>query len=195
MKWFSFSLKVVVLAVAAALIGSLSVKETAAYPTAAGSATLSASSTTVSLGGSTKLTLTVVDAAGKPAADKACQMFVISQPGTDASVTQDSAMTDAGGVITGTLQVGTTPGPVSVKANCGDVFTGVSVVAGAAVAPTQTPLQPAQPAQLTLPATGIGPAADGETSGLGLMIALLAGGSLTLAAGSVLSRGARRVRS
>jgi hypothetical protein len=202
MNWFSFSVKVVVLAVAAALIGSLSVKETAAYPPPAGSVTLTGSSTTVSVGGSTKLTVAVVNGAGSPVASKACTMSILDQPGTDASITQDSAMTDAGGVITGTLQVGTTPGIVEVRVNCGNLSAGLNVVAGA-VAPTQTPLEPAQPTpmtpaqpvQLTLPATGIGPAADGETSGLGLIIALLAGGSLTLAAGSVLSRRARRVRS
>jgi hypothetical protein len=208
MKWFSFSLKVVVLAVAAAVIGSLSVKETAAYPPAAGSVTLTGSSTTVSVGGSTKLTLALVNGAGSPVAGKACTMYLLDQPGTDASITQDSAITDAGGVITGTLQVGTTPGIVEVRVNCDNLSAALNVVAGAVAKPAPIPAQPApiepaqpapiegaQPAQLIMPATGIGPEAGGETSGLGLIIALLAGGSLTLAAGSVLSRRARRVRS
>src|SRR4030042_6924000 len=132
MKWFSFSLKVVVLAVVAVLIGSLSVKETAAYPQPSGSVTLTGSSTTVSVGGSTELTLEVVDSAGSPVAGKACTLYISSQPGTDASVTQDSTTTDAGGVITGTLYVGTTRGTVKVTANCGNLFAGLSVVAGAA---------------------------------------------------------------
>ena len=192
MKWFSFSLKVVVLAVVAGLIGSLSVKETAAYPQPTGSATLSGSSTTVSVGGSTELTLALVDSAGSPVAGKSCELYISSQPGTDASVTQDSTTTDAGGVITGTLYVGTTRGTVEITANCGNLFAGLSVIAGAAVAPPQAPVEPGR---ITMPPTGVGPAADGETYGLGLIIALLAGGSLTLAAGSVLFLRARGVRS
>jgi len=194
MKWFSFSLKVVVLAVVAALIGSLSVKETAAYEQPTGSATLTGSSTTVSVGGSTELTLTVVNSAGNPWAGKSCELYISSQPGTGASVTQGSATTDAGGVITGILHVGTTLGTVQVTANCGNLFAGLSVVvvAGAAVAPPQAPVEPGR---IAMPPTGVGPAAYGEPSGLGLFIALLAGGSLTLAAGSVLFLRARRVRS
>ena len=192
MKWFSFSLKVVVLAVVAGLIGSLSVKETAAYPQPTGSATLSGSSTTVSVGGSTELTLEVVNSAGSPVAGKSCELYISSQPGTDASITQDSATTDAGGVITGTLYVGTTRGTVEITANCGNLFAGLSVVAGTAAAPPQAPVEPGF---IALPPTGVGPATDGETYGLGLIIALLAGGSLTLAAGSVLFLRARRVRS
>jgi len=193
MKWFGFSLKVVALAVVAALIGSLSVKETAAYGQPTGSATLSGSSTTVSVGGSTELTLTVVNSAGNPWAGKSCELYISSQPGTDASIIQDSAKTDANGVITGSLYVGTARGTVQVTANCGNLFAGLSVVAGAAVAPPQAPVEPAQPGRIAMPPTGVGPAADGETYGLGLIIALLAGGSLTLAAGSVLFLRARRV--
>jgi hypothetical protein len=195
MKWFSFSLKVVVLAVAAALIGSLSVRDAAAnYPQPSGSATLtgslSGSSTAVSVGGSTVLTLTVVDSSGNPVEGKSCELYISSQPGTDAAVTQDSTATDASGVITGTLYVGTTPGTVKVTANCGDLFAGFSVVAGTAAAP-QAPLEPGQ---ITMPPTGVGPA-YGESHGLGLVIALLAGGLTTLAAGSALFLKARRVRS
>ena len=193
MKWFSFSLKVVALAVVAALIGSLSVKETAAYGQPTGSATLTGSSTTVSVGGSTELTLTVVNSAGNPWAGKSCELRIFSQPGTDASIIpQDSTKTDANGVLTGSLYVGTTLGTVQVTANCGNLFAGLSVVvvAGAAVAPPQAPVELAP---IAMPPTGVGPAADGETYGLGLIIALLAGGSLTLAAGSVLFLRARRV--
>jgi hypothetical protein len=192
MKWFSFSLKVVALAVVAALIGSLSVKETAAYGQPTGSATLSGSSTTVSVGGSTELTLTVVNSAGNPWAGKSCELYISSQPGTDASVTQDSATTDAQGAISGILYAGTAQGTVEITANCGNLFAGLSVVAGAAVAPPQAPVEPGF---ITLPPTGVGPAADGETYGLGLVIALLAVGSLTLTAGSLLFLKARRVRS
>jgi len=192
MKWFGFSLKVVVLAVVAALIGSLSVKETAAYPAPAGSATLSGSSTSVSVGGTAELTLTVVNSAGNPVAGKSCELYISSQPGTDASIIQDSAKTDANGVITGSLYVGTARGTVQVTANCGNLFAGLSVVAGAAVAPPQAPVEPGR---IAMPPTGVGPAADSETYGLGLIIALLTGGSLTLAAGSVLFRRARGVRS
>ena len=190
MKWFSFSLKVVALAVLAALIGSLSAKETAAYPQPSGSVTLSGSSTNVSVGGTAELTLTVVNSAGNPIAGKSCELYISSQPGTDASIIQDSATTGADGVITGSLYVGTTRGTVEVTANCGNLFAGLSVIAGAAVAPPQAPVEPGR---IAMPPTGVGPAADSETYGLGLIIALLAGGSLTLAAGSVLFLRARRV--
>jgi hypothetical protein len=195
MKWFSLSLKVIALTVVAALIGSLSVKEAAAYPAPAGSATLSGSSTSVSVGGTAELTLTVVNSAGNPVAGKSCELYISSQPGTDASITQDSATTDAGGVITGSLYAGTAQGTVKVAANCGNLFAGLSVVAGAAVAPPQAPVEPAQPGRITMPPTGVGPAADGETYGLGPIIALLAGGFVTLAAGSALFLRARGVRS
>ena len=72
MKWFGFSLKVVVLAVVAALIGSLSVKETAAYGQPTGSATLSGSSTTVSVGGSTELTLALAGHKDYPGRTSIC---------------------------------------------------------------------------------------------------------------------------
>jgi hypothetical protein len=189
---------VIALTVVAALIGSLSVKEAAAYPAPAGSATLSGSSTSVSVGGTAELTLTVVNSAGNPVAGKSCELYISSQPGTDASITQDSATTDAGGVITGSLYAGTAQGTVKVAANCGNLFAGLSVVAGAAVAPPQAPVEPAQlaqPGRITMPPTGVGPAADGETYGLGLIIALLAGGFVTLAAGSALFLRARGVRS
>ena len=192
MKWFSFSLKVVALAVLAALIGSLSAKETAAYPQPSGSVTLSGSSTNVSVGGTAELTLTVVNSAGNPIAGKSCELYISSQPGTDASIIQDSATTGADGVITGSLYVGTTLGTVEVTANCGNLFAGLSVVVAGAAAPPQAPVGLAP---IAMPPTGVGPAADGEAYGLGLIIALLAGGSLTLAAGSVLFRRARGVRS
>jgi hypothetical protein len=137
------------------------------------------------------LTLALVDSTGSPVAGKSCDLYISSQPGTDASVIQDSATTGADGVITGSLYVGTTRGTVEVTANCGNLFAGLSVIAGAAVAPPQAPVEPGF---IALPPTGVGPAADGETYGLGLIIALLAGGSLTLAAGSVLFRRARGVR-
>jgi hypothetical protein len=183
---------VVVLAVVAALIGSLSVKETAAYGQPTGSVTLSGSSTTASVGGTVALTLTVVNSAGSPWAGKSCELYISSQPGTAASVTQDSATTGEDGVITGSLYVGTALGTVEVTANCGNLFAGLSVIVGVA-APPQAPVGLAPIAPIAMPPTGVGPAADGETYGLGLIIALLAGGSLTLAAGSVLFLRARRV--
>jgi hypothetical protein len=189
MKWFS--LKVVALAVVALAIGSLSVKETAAqYPPPTGSASLSGSSTTASVGGDISLTLTVVDSTGSPVAGKTCTMYIYSQPGTDASVTQDSAATDAAGVITGTLYVGTTQGTVEVRVSCGDVFAAFTSVVGVA-APPQAPVEPGQ---IALPPTGVGPVAYSESSGVGLIAALLVTGIVALAAGSALLPTARRVR-
>jgi len=193
MKWFS--LKVVALAVMAVVIGSLSVEETAAqYPPPSGAAsldgTLEGSSATASLGGSVALTLTVVDTSGNPAAGKTCTLHIYSQPGTDASVTQDSTATDSAGVITGTLYVGTTAGTVEVRASCGDVFAAFSVVAGGVAVPPQAPLEPAE---ITMPPTGVGPTAY-ESYGIGLIAALLASGMVTLAVGSALLLTAKRAR-
>lgn len=190
MKWFTF--KVVALAVVAALLGLVSVKETAAnYPPPAGSATLNGSNTTASVGGDVVLTLTVVDSTGSAIAGKACEMYISSQPGTDASVAQDNAATDANGVITAVLYAGTAPGTVQVVANCGNLFAGFStIVAGVVVSPPQAP---PEPAQITLPPTGVAPAA-GRLS-VNTVLALLCGGLLALSAGSALRFVSSRVRS
>lgn len=181
MKWFT--LKVGALAVAAALLGLVSVQETAAnYPPPAGSAALSGSSTTASVGGDVVLTLTLVDSTGSPIAGKACTMYISSQPGIDATVTQDSATTDADGVITASLYAGTAPGIVQVVANCGNLFAGFSAaVAGVAAAPPQAPVEPTQ---ITLPPTGFSPA--GGSHSPDVVLALLCGGLLALSTGSAL---------
>jgi hypothetical protein len=189
MKWFTA--KVVGLAVVAALLGLVSVQETAAnYPPPAGSAELTGSSTTASVGGDVTLALTVVDSAGDPVAGKACEVYISSQPGTDASVTQDSAATDADGVITGSLYVGTALGTVQVVANCGNVFAGLSVEVIGVAAPPQAPVEPTQ---ITMPPTGFAPAAG--TLPADIVLALLCGGLLALGAGSALRLVNSRTRS
>ncbi|MDI6858515.1 MAG: Ig-like domain-containing protein [Dehalococcoidia bacterium] len=188
MKWFS--LKLAALGMVAVLLGLVSVQSAAAnYPPPAGSATLSASATTAATGTDVALTLTVVDSAGSALAGKACTLYVASQPGSDASVSQSGSTTDANGVLTGSLYTGTTPGAVQVVANCGNLFAGVTVLVSGAVVPPQAPVEPVG---ITLPPTGFAPAAG--TLWTGIVAAMLCGGILAVGAGCALRLAGTRVR-
>jgi len=188
MKWFS--LKLAGLAMVSALLGLVSVQPAAAnYPPPAGSATLSGSATTAATGTDVALTLTVVDSAGSAIAGKACTLYVASQPGADASVSQSSSTTDANGVLTGSLYTGTTPGTVQVVANCGNLFAGVTVVVSGVVVPPQAPVQPVG---ITLPPTGFAPAAG--TLWTGIVVVTLCGGILAVGAGCALRLAGSRVK-
>lgn len=188
MKWFS--LKLAGLSTVAALLGLMSLHPAAAnYPPPAGSATLSGSATTAPTGTDVALTLTVVDSAGSAIAGKACALYIASQPGSDASVSQSSSTTDENGVLAGSLYTGTTPGTVQVVANCGDLFAGLTVVVSGAVAPPQAPIEPVG---ITLPPTGFAPA--GGTPWAGIVVVMLCGGILALGAGCALRMAGARVR-
>lgn len=180
------------LAVTALLIaGVFSRTALADYPPPNGSVEFSVSNTTAGVGQGVTLTLIVLDAAGNPVANAACAMSIASQPGSDASVAQHSAETDANGAITGTLDVGSSPGSVVVTASCpvgpdsSDVLSasGTVVVAGA-VGPASPPA--------SLPSTGVGMAGSETGTGYGqLAFAFAAVGGALLAFGAV-SRAARR---
>ena len=82
---------------------------------------------TVPPGGSTTITATFPGAVGVD-----CTWSIVSQPGTDASLQQATGTTDADGVVTNTLNVGSETGIVSVQVDCG----GVTQVLDVEVAPS-----------------------------------------------------------
>ncbi len=130
---------------------------------------------TVAAGGSTTLTITVLDASLNPVADAACTVSVSDQPGTTASVSPTSVTTDVNGEAEVTLNVGSTVGTVEVTADCGDngsqVLAVEVVVAG-------------------LPPTGVGAADGGMNAGLWAIIGLV----LAAAAAGLALSGWRSVR-
>ena len=180
-----------VLAVATMLLaGVFSRTALADYPPPNGSVAFEVSNTTADPGQAVTLTVIVLDAAGNPVANAACTMSITDQPGSGASVTQNSAETDANGAISGTLDVGDSLGSVVVTVVCpagpdaSEVLSasGTVVVVGAA--------GPASP-PASLPSTGFGLAdSDGGTGYAQLAFALAAFGGVLMAFGAV-SRAAR----
>lgn len=130
----------------------------AQYPTPSGNLTVAASQTTATAGQSVTVTATLLDVNGTRLASHSCTLNILSQPGTDASVTPANANTDASGVVTATVNVGTTPGTITVRVTCGSVIGSVSVVAGASVRPSLPPRSAVE-----LPNTGSG--ASGQSHG------------------------------
>jgi hypothetical protein len=132
----------------------------------------------------------VTDAAGAPAVEVGCTMSILSQPGTDATLTAASAMTNEKGEAAAELCVGSAPGPIVVvaEAECcqGQVQVVVQPPTPTAVLPELTP--PAVP-----PSTGVG-TGDGNSWSASL---IAIGSAIALAAGAVLvwGIGSRRRRS
>ncbi len=159
----------------------------AQYPPPTGNVTVTTSSATAPLGGTVTLTLTVKDVNGAPVANRACTLSIASQPGTGASVTPASATTNASGVVSANLSVGTTAGVVSVSANCGGVLGVASVNVGG--------VQTAPSSGVGLPATGTGINSSGTSGITYVFIALAAAGVLiALSAGGVTVASKRRRR-
>ena len=121
----------------------------------------------------------VTDAAGAPAVEIGCTMSILSQPGTDATLTAASAMTNEKGEVAAELCVGSALGPIVVlaEAECcqGQVQVVVQPPTPTAVLPELTP--PAVP-----PSTGAG-TGDGNSWSASL---IAIGSAVALAAGAVL---------
>lgn len=142
----------------------------------------------VSVGGGTVLTeecVSVVcratDTAGAPVVNLECRMSVIAQPGTDATVTPASVMTDENGEAEALLCAGSTAGSIVVEAEtdcCGSKGQ-LEVATGSAI---QTPL----PTPTVLPPTGVG-TGGGNSSSMPLIAIWSAIALGALAAGSVLA--------
>ena len=175
-----------VLAVATMLVaGVFSRTALADYPPPNGSVAFGVSNTTAEPGQAVTVTLIVLDAAGNPVANATCTMTITDQPGSGASVVQNSAETDGTGAITGTLAVGDSLGSVVVTAVCpvgegsSEVLSasGTVVVAGS----VGSALPPA-----SLPSTGFGAAeGNGGTWFAQLALALAAVGCELLTFGAV----------
>jgi hypothetical protein len=150
----------------------------AQYPPPTGSVTLSVSSATPTLGESVVLGVQIVSPTGAPVAGASCSFAIMEQPGTDAYVVAGPVATDVAGIVETTLNVGSTPGLISVQAQCGELSALTSVVAGAAQA-------------VALPATGEGSMASSGGS-FPWLVALAAGVVLALAAVGARRAGSRR---
>jgi hypothetical protein len=150
----------------------------AQYPPPTGSVTLSVSSATPAVGESVVLGVQIVSPTGAPVAGASCSFAITQQPGTDAYVMAGPVAADAAGMAQTTLNVGSTPGLISVQAQCGELSALTSVVAGAARA-------------VALPATGDGSMASSGGS-FPWLVALAAGVVLALAAVGARRAGSRR---
>lgn len=127
----------------------------AAYPPNPTSVALAAGNMAPATGDSVSVAVSVLDASGSPVADVSCSFTIVSQPGTDASLSPNGGRTNAQGVASTTLKVGSNPGTIVVGANCGNVTGIVSVVASAAAAPPAS--IPGGPSTgPTLPSSGTG---------------------------------------
>ena len=152
----------------------------AQYPPPTGNCVITTSATAGAPGSTVTVTVTVRDSNGNPAANVPVPLNVTKQPGTGASVTPANATTDASGVATGTLTLGSTGGLVEVTASPSGVSCKASVTAGTA----------AVAAGVNLPSTGDGATAS-STALPHLLAALLLAGAGAVVVGAGLRRSAR----
>ena len=168
-----------VLAAALLLAATAWSTATAQYPPPTGNVTLTSSVTAPQVGDTITITALVRDVAGAAVSGLACTFDIASQPGSDAAVYPGPVYTDATGMATSSLWVGSTPGSIILNANCGELSARVSVVTGTAAA-------------VQLPATGEGPGGGDSSPLVGLWVVL---GVSLAAAGLLLVRDvARRAR-
>lgn len=152
--------------------------------------TVSVGEVATSAGDCIPITCKASDTEGAPVVNLECTMSVISQPGTDATVTPRSVTTDENGEATAELCVGSTAGPIVVLAEtecCGSK----GQVQVTAQPPTTALPEFTPPA--ALPPTGVG-TGDGN-SWFAPLTAIWS--AMALAAGAVLvwRIGGRRRRS
>ena len=181
MKWSSIGSKWVALAAAVLMIGIMGATASAVqYPPPTGNVSMTASNAAPAAGSTISISATAMDPTGAVLANLACTFNIVSQPGTSAVVDAGPKTTNASGVATTSLNVGTTAGTVVVGTLCGELSSQVTVQVAAA-------------AGVRMPATGTGPV-DSAPYGLAMIAGLLAGGLTFLFAGSALCVVARRVR-
>lgn len=162
-------MKILTLAVAALVsvgLAGLSLSPASAqYPPATGNVALAVADATPTVGDAVSIAASVRDSQDTPITGQTCSFSIASQPGTDARLLSNAAVTDSNGIATADLDVGSTPGTILVDAVCGGMSSRISVVAGAAVtAPVQPPTGQITPIQL--PATGFGPGEGTGSTGL-----------------------------
>ena len=177
-------LPAIVLATVGLLVALAITGETASaqYPPPVGSVTTSLSDTTPATGTSVTCTCEVLDTVGNPVAGEVCEFTITSQPGTDASLSSTTAVTNAQGIATVTLFTGSTPGTIVVEAEARSIESQATAVAEAA-----TPVVPATPG--AAPPTGVGQG-DGGTPLALWIVALGSAGALGLASLLIVVRSA-----
>ena len=167
--------------VAAGLLAVQAVSVQAQYPPPAGSATsLVVSDFAPTVGEDVSIALTVTDAAGQPVPDADCTFEIVSQPGTDASLDAALVTTNAGGVASTTLHVGSTSGPIIVEGTCAELRKSITVAASAGESPAAPPASFPD----NLPSAGSGPQVVPDHTNpylLSLIIALVWGGAGSVA--------------
>lgn len=154
--------------------GVLSGTVHADYPGPSGSVEIVAANTTANPGDIVGFTANVLDVNGNPVANATCTIVITNQPGTDAGVVQSSGETDANGVITGTVNLGSSPGSVVVNIACpvgeGSNQT-VSATATFVVADSSGPSSP--PGSLPSTGTGLATSNGGEYAQLAIALAVI----------------------
>lgn len=124
------------------------------YPPPADDTIALASSTpNATVGGSVSIAATVQDAFNQPIAGRSCSFSIVSQPGTTATLTTATALTDGNGIASTNLNVGNTAGTITVESACGSLVAQTGVVAGIATSPAPQPA--------ALPSAGFGDDGDG----------------------------------
>jgi hypothetical protein len=154
----------------------------AQYPPPVGSVTASLSDPTPATGASVTCTCEVLDTVGNPVAGETCVFTIVSQPGTDASLSSTTAITDAQGIATVTLFTGSTAGTIIVEAEARSIESQATATTAAA-----TPTAPGTPG--AAPPTGAGQG-DGGTPLALWLVAIGAAGALGLASLLVVLRAA-----
>jgi hypothetical protein len=134
----------------------------AQYPPPVGAVTAGVSNPTPSTGASVAATCLVVDSQGQPVADEPCTFTIISQPGTDATLGAPSvtASTNAQGIATAILTVGTTSGPIVLGVSAMGVQSQVTINTQAPG--TAPPTLPAGAEPGAAPPTGAGDTGEGQ---------------------------------
>jgi ABC-type Na+ efflux pump permease subunit len=156
----------------------------AQYPPPVGSVTTSLSDTTPATGASVTCTCTVLDTVGNPVAGETCVFAIVSQPGTDASLSSTTAITNAQGIATVTLYTGTTAGSISVNAEARSIESQATAITEGATPAATVPATPG-----AAPPTGVGQG-DGGTPLALWIVAIGAAGVLGLASLLVVLRSA-----
>ena len=156
----------------------------AQYPPPVGSVTAGVSNPAPGTGATVTATCVVVDSQGQPVANEPCTFTIISQPGTDATLGAPSvtANTNAQGIATAVLSVGTKSGAIVLGVTSMGVQSQVTVSAQApaATVPPGATLPPgAQPG--AAPPTGAGEPGEGQVPTAVWGIAIAAAVGLALA--------------
>jgi hypothetical protein len=178
------ALPAIALAITALLVALTIAGGTASaqYPPPVGSVTASLSDPTPATGASVTCTCEVLDTVGSPVAGETCVFTIVSQPGTDASLSSTTAITNAQGIATVTLFTGSTAGTIIVEAEARSIESQATAATAAA-----TPTAPGTPG--AAPPTGAGQG-DGGTPLALWLVAIGAAGALGLASLLVVLRSA-----